>query len=226
MRRKTTAWWGSLVSIRCLFWSSDSWKYEKDESIGKNSHQFVIEYSDFPTVIVHFDGRLAKVDGQRRNSNQRIAWKPFSSSAILDVAPAHAISCNVTDRPEWQSRHLVMITGSKPRYLFGHTQANQCNEFRTYKCPIIHQHIAQAICPPKFCIIFVFHFSWVLQPTSQEKLRTMQNFGGKQGAFWEMCKWRNTDSCRLATGWDWIECPSRGEGGGLILIPGAIPGTF
>ena len=33
-------------------------------------------------------------------------------------------------------------------------------------------------CPPKFCITFVFHFSWVLQP-SQEKLKTMllQNFG-------------------------------------------------
>ena len=48
------------------------------------------------------------------------------------------------------------------------------------------------------CITFVFHFSWVSQP-SQEKLKTMlmQNFGrggggagvGKQGAFWEMGKW-------------------------------------
>ena len=36
------------------------------------------------------------------------------------------------------------------------------------------------ICPPKFCITFVFHFSWVLQP-SQERLKTilMQNFGGQ-----------------------------------------------
>ena len=34
------------------------------------------------------------------------------------------------------------------------------------------------ICPPKFGIAFVFHFSWVLQPF-QEKLKTMlmQNFG-------------------------------------------------
>ena len=34
------------------------------------------------------------------------------------------------------------------------------------------------ICPPKFCITFVFHFSWVLQPP-QEKLKTtlMRNFG-------------------------------------------------
>ena len=33
--------------------------------------------------------------------------------------------------------------------------------------PIMH-----LIWPPKFCITFVFHFSWVLQP-SQEKLKTM-----------------------------------------------------
>ena len=33
--------------------------------------------------------------------------------------------------------------------------------------PIVH-----LICPPKFCITFVFHFSWVLQ-LSQEKLKTM-----------------------------------------------------
>ena len=48
---------------------------------------------------------------------------------------------------------------------------------------------------PKFCITFVFHFSWVLQP-SQEKLKTMlmQNFmgggGGKWGESWKMRKWR------------------------------------
>ena len=36
--------------------------------------------------------------------------------------------------------------------------------------------------PPQFCISFVFHFSWALQP-SQEKLKTtlMQNFGGVGG---------------------------------------------
>ena len=49
--------------------------------------------------------------------------------------------------------------------------------------------------PPKFSITFVFHFSWVLQP-SQEKLKTCKVFwggaggrvGGKQGALWEICK--------------------------------------
>ena len=39
--------------------------------------------------------------------------------------------------------------------------------------------IKHIICPAKFYITFVFHFSWVLQP-SEEKLKTtlMQNQGG------------------------------------------------
>ena len=59
-------------------------------------------------------------------------------------------------------------------------------------------HIMYLICAPTFCITFVFHFSWVLQP-SQEKLKTCKVFfgggggaggrmGGKQGALWEICK--------------------------------------
>ena len=44
--------------------------------------------------------------------------------------------------------------------------------YATSTFPIMH-----LICPPKFCITFIFHFSWVSQP-SQEKLKTMltQNF--------------------------------------------------
>ena len=40
----------------------------------------------------------------------------------------------------------------------------------------IHFHISHnaPYFPPKFCITFVFRFSWVLQP-SQEKLKTMLN---------------------------------------------------
>ena len=38
--------------------------------------------------------------------------------------------------------------------------------YATCTSPIMH-----LICPPKFCITFVFYFSWVLQP-SQEKLKT------------------------------------------------------
>ena len=48
---------------------------------------------------------------------------------------------------------------------------------------ITHLHICHnaPYLPPKFCITFVFHFSWVLQP-SQEKLKTMlmQNFRGQK----------------------------------------------
>ena len=49
--------------------------------------------------------------------------------------------------------------------------------YATYTSPIMHAHL---ICFQKFCTTFVFHFSWVLQP-SQEKLKTMlmQNFGGQ-----------------------------------------------
>ena len=47
---------------------------------------------------------------------------------------------------------------------------------------IRHLHISHnaPYFPPKFCLIFVFNFSWGLQP-SQEKLKTMlmQNFGGQ-----------------------------------------------
>ena len=42
------------------------------------------------------------------------------------------------------------------------------------KCCMSHLYIflMHFICPPKFCIPFVFHFSWVLQP-SQKKLKTV-----------------------------------------------------
>ena len=50
-------------------------------------------------------------------------------------------------------------------------------KYATYTSSIRH-----FICPPKFCITFAFHFSWVLKP-SQEKLKTMltQNLGGEEG---------------------------------------------
>ena len=51
--------------------------------------------------------------------------------------------------------------------------------YATCTSPVMHP-----ICLPKFCITFVFHLSWVLQP-SQEKLKTMlmQSFfwGGGEG---------------------------------------------
>ena len=49
----------------------------------------------------------------------------------------------------------------------------------------------------KFCITFVFHFSWVLQP-SQEKLKTMlmKNFGGQI-----RCIMGNVE----VASWRWVE---------------------
>ena len=61
---------------------------------------------------------------------------------------------------------------------------------------IIAMYIAHPDCPPKFCITFVFHFSWVLQP-SQEKMKTFDL--------------TRLGSCGLATGWDWIACPGGGR---------------
>ena len=64
-------------------------------------------------------------------------------------------------------------------------------EYATRTSPIMH-----LICAPTFCITFVFHFSWVLQP-SQEKLKTilMQNVEGVGGGGGIRCimgvsKWR------------------------------------
>ena len=66
--------------------------------------------------------------------------------------------------------------------------------WHVYTCiyKIFHLHIAirHFICPPKFCITFAFHFSWVLQPP-QEKLKTMlvQNLkgGGANKAHYGKC---------------------------------------
>ena len=66
-------------------------------------------------------------------------------------------------------------------------------EYAIFTSPIMHLICAPPPRQKKYCTTFVFHFPWVLQP-SQEKLKTilMQHFGSKQGALWEMCKWRIT----------------------------------
>ena len=62
-------------------------------------------------------------------------------------------------------------------------EAQERSLYGTSTFPIMH-----LICPPKFCITFVFHFSWVLQP-SQEKLKTMlmQNFLGVNKVHYGKC---------------------------------------
>ena len=68
---------------------------------------------------------------------------------------------------------LFLEVSIKPR-LIPETSAN-FNRYATSIFPIMH-----FIYPPKFCVTFVFHFSWVLQP-SQAKLKTMplKNFWGQ-----------------------------------------------
>ena len=46
------------------------------------------------------------------------------------------------------------------------------------------------VCPLKFSITFVCDFSWVLQIFQKTKTMLMQIFEGKQGALWQMSKWR------------------------------------
>ena len=60
------------------------------------------------------------------------------------------------------------------------------HQYSTFISPIMH-----LIGPPRFCISIVFNFSWDGCNTQEKwKTKVMQNFGGKEGALWEMCKWR------------------------------------
>ena len=71
--------------------------------------------------------------------------------------------------------HEVNATFTRSAKRARSTRRGEKKIYATCTSPIKH-----LICPPKFCTTFVFHFSWVLQP-SQEKLKTMlmQNFGGQ-----------------------------------------------
>ena len=66
----------------------------------------------------------------------------------------------------------------------------------------------------KFCLTFVFHFSWVLQP-SQEKLKTklMQNFGGQiRCIMWKMCTWQwSVHHAALSDQVSWAHAMTRGR---------------
>ena len=70
---------------------------------------------------------------------------------------------------------------SKASHLVAHRLLFWGQQCATCTSPIMHR-------PPKFCITFVFHFSWVLQ-LSQEKLKTMlmQIFGGANKVHYGRC---------------------------------------
>ena len=106
----------------------------------------------------------------------------------------------------WDELHYGTVLGTLSLFfklrgcavLFDRTQTQSCATIKTnnrYNYFKSHLHISDnapySPPPSKFCVTFDFHFSWVLQP-SQEKLKTvlMHNFGGKEGALWDMCKLR------------------------------------
>ena len=78
-------------------------------------------------------------------------------------------------RPFLSSRGLPIATSMDDERQ-GSLKQGLARLYATSTFPIMH-----LICPPKFCITLVFHFSWVLQ-LSQEKLKTvlMQESGGQR----------------------------------------------
>ena len=77
---------------------------------------------------------------------------------------------------------LWKIIGNEKQYILSKFlgQFKVLNTHIFIKCCMRHLYISlmHLICPPKFSITFVFHFSWILHP-SQKKLKTvlMQNVG-------------------------------------------------
>ena len=85
-------------------------------------------------------------------------------------------------RPFLSSRGLPIATSMDDERQ-GSLKQGLARLYATSTFPIMH-----LICPPKFCITLVFHFSWVLQ-LSQEKLKTvlMQEFGGAKKVHYGKC---------------------------------------
>ena len=89
---------------------------------------------------------------------------------------------------------LWKMIGNEKQYILSKFlgQLKVLNTHTFIKCCMRHLYISlmHLICPPptRFCITFVFHFSWVLQPSQ------------KKGALWKMCKWRMSS-------WVWTLSP-------------------
>ena len=80
----------------------------------------------------------------------------------------------------------LTVTSSRDDHRFENYGICLVQPLRTYKCPIRPGYL-----PPNILHNFCFSFLLGIAADVQEKLRTMKNFGVKQGAFWEMCKWRS-----------------------------------
>ena len=97
----------------------------------------------------------------------------FFRAAIL-LCSVRDAQYKTSESPEGTRRELGIINYRKDFWDL-YWGLGKHGQYATSMFPMMH-----LICPPKFCITFVFHFPWVLQ-LPQEKLKTMlvQNFGGQ-----------------------------------------------
>ena len=118
-----------------------------------------------------------------------ICWLPKTKIHGLWLFPWKQSVWQNLDQDRSSRNVLIYLKTTLP-YKMHFLLSMYIKEFVNSTSPIIY-----LVCPPKFCITFVSHFSWISQ-SSQEKLKTMlmQNFAGRQGALWGMWngEWRMT----------------------------------
>ena len=209
----TSLWLSILIFLLWICISMEGWRKwtGKEETATKELLESLSVRPPF--WMLHLRMRSPATSPKEWPSDSHvISWWSQVRKHLFDHAPGQtpANQCIVCVAGVWMGRE---------REFYAREKLNQCNEFRTYKCPILHLHIAQAICPPKFCITFVFHFSWVLQP-SQEKLMGVnkKHFG--------RCASDETQAVARQTG-DWLGLRGGvGREGVWFSYHGAIPETF
>jgi len=157
MRRKTTAWWGSLVSIRCicLFWSSDSWKYEKDQ-LAKILTSLWLSIQIFLLwLCISMEG-WRKWTGKEETTTKELLENlsvrpPFWMLHLRMRSPA---TSSTDVKMCWPSDSHVISWWSqvrKLRYLFGHTPSY----VQMPNSPFAHR---PGYLPPKILHNFCFSF--------------------------------------------------------------------
>ena len=110
---------------------------------------------------------------QKNTDRNRTTWKPTSAACYFDDFPCYISIDTDNFYMNWK---VVKLASQKKNPCI--LTALITNHFS--HSPFPHSPLYTLFVPSKICLIFVFHFPWVLQ-WSQEKLRTMlvQNFGGQ-----------------------------------------------
>ena len=115
-----------------------------------------------------------------------------SSSSIA------AFSWKETKTMPWNlfksERGLKLLNFYCPKYWLSAWETPERYSFAIRTSPIIQLVFLPPTPPPKFCITFVFNFSWVLQ-SSHEKLKTMlkQNLERTNEVYYGRCAKTNTN---------------------------------